>query len=105
MSRTAAHSHRSGTRRSEKIATRSDDGKCPECSGKLIRRNGYSEFLACSRYPKCKYTTQIPLPAGISKQQQKEISILKLSGRPGLVISRKLHIPLETVMSFLYDSR
>ena len=30
---------------------------CPQCSGKLVWRNGrYGEFLACSNYPRCKYT-------------------------------------------------
>lgn len=26
---------------------------CPECSGYMIVRKGYSSFLGCSNYPKC----------------------------------------------------
>lgn len=34
--------------------------KCPECGSELIKRNGrFGEFIACSAYPKCKYTEQI----------------------------------------------
>jgi DNA topoisomerase-1 len=30
---------------------------CPQCSAPLVRRRGrYGEFLACSRYPECKFT-------------------------------------------------
>ena len=30
---------------------------CPFCGGKLVQRKGpYGRFLACSNYPKCKYT-------------------------------------------------
>lgn len=31
--------------------------KCPECGEELVRRGGrFGEFIACSSYPKCKYT-------------------------------------------------
>ncbi len=31
--------------------------KCPECGSPLMLRNGkYGEFIACSNYPKCKYS-------------------------------------------------
>lgn len=31
--------------------------KCPKCSGTLVERNGkYGPFLACSNYPKCKFS-------------------------------------------------
>ncbi|MDR2080359.1 MAG: type I DNA topoisomerase [Campylobacteraceae bacterium] len=34
--------------------------KCPECGGELVLRKGrYGEFVACSNYPKCKYTKNI----------------------------------------------
>lgn len=33
---------------------------CPKCKGKLVQRNGkYGTFLACSNYPKCRYTKNI----------------------------------------------
>jgi hypothetical protein len=33
-------------------------GICPRCGGQLVLRNGkYGEFIGCSNYPKCKYTT------------------------------------------------
>ena len=33
---------------------------CPKCGGKLVERTGkYGNFIACSNYPKCKYTTNI----------------------------------------------
>ena len=35
-------------------------GKCPQCGGKLVMRNGkYGRFIGCSGYPKCKYTQNI----------------------------------------------
>jgi len=34
-----------------------DNMICPKCRNKLVLRNGkYGLFLACSNYPKCKYT-------------------------------------------------
>lgn len=34
-----------------------DSGKCPRCSGTLVRRQGkYGSFYGCSNYPKCKFT-------------------------------------------------
>lgn len=31
--------------------------KCPECGGKLVKRNGkYGEFYGCENYPSCKFT-------------------------------------------------
>ena len=33
---------------------------CPECGGELVYRNGrYGKFIACSNFPKCKYSRQI----------------------------------------------
>ncbi len=33
---------------------------CPKCDGELLRRNGrFGEFIACSNFPKCKYTTDL----------------------------------------------
>jgi DNA topoisomerase-1 len=34
--------------------------KCPECGSELLLRKGrFGEFIACSNYPKCKYTKNI----------------------------------------------
>ncbi|MDR2100881.1 MAG: topoisomerase DNA-binding C4 zinc finger domain-containing protein, partial [Campylobacteraceae bacterium] len=34
--------------------------KCPECGSELVLRKGkFGEFVACSNYPKCKYTKNI----------------------------------------------
>ena len=34
--------------------------KCPECGAELVKRKGrFGEFIACSAFPKCKYTEQI----------------------------------------------
>lgn len=45
--------------KSQKIAI--PTGKdCPECGEPLVRRSGrFGEFIACSGFPKCKYTEQI----------------------------------------------
>ncbi|BAF70757.1 type I DNA topoisomerase [Nitratiruptor sp. SB155-2] len=33
---------------------------CPECGAELVKRKGrFGEFIACSAFPKCKYTEQI----------------------------------------------
>jgi len=33
---------------------------CPKCGGELLRRKGrFGEFIACSNFPKCKYTTDL----------------------------------------------
>ncbi len=34
-------------------------GRCPKCYEKLVKKSGqHGEFLACSAYPKCKFTTK-----------------------------------------------
>lgn len=34
--------------------------KCPECGGDLVKRKGrFGEFIACSNFPKCKYSRNI----------------------------------------------
>ena len=36
---------------------------CPECGEPLLIRHGrYGKFIGCSGYPKCRYTTPIPIP-------------------------------------------
>ncbi len=46
------------------------DEECPVCGAKLVVRYGrYGKFLACSRYPECKYTR--PLPEEIEYSDEK----------------------------------
>jgi len=41
------------------------NGRCPECGGPLVLRRGrFGEFLACGRYPECRYTR--PVGTGIA---------------------------------------
>ena len=36
-----------------------DLNKCPKCEGQLVERTGkYGNFMGCSNYPKCKYTSK-----------------------------------------------
>lgn len=44
---------------------------CPQCGAELLLRSGrFGEFIACSAYPKCKYTEQIE--AADEAKEQKE---------------------------------
>ncbi len=37
-----------------------NESKCPKCGGTLVIREGkYGEFIGCSNYPKCKFTSNI----------------------------------------------
>lgn len=41
----------------EKVSVK--NGNCPRCGGKLIKRKGkYGNFLGCTNYPKCRFTTK-----------------------------------------------
>ena len=45
--------------KSQKIAIPTGE-KCPECGEELLKRKGrYGEFIACSGFPKCKYTQNV----------------------------------------------
>jgi DNA topoisomerase-1 len=58
---------------SQKIAKPLEGEFCPECGGQLLVRKGrYGEFIACSNFPKCKYTRQID---GTEKPKPKETDI------------------------------
>ena len=36
-----------------------DPNKCPKCGGQLVERTGkYGNFIGCSNFPKCKYTSK-----------------------------------------------
>ncbi len=42
-----------------KVPVEEIDEKCPSCSSPLVKRSGrYGKFIACSTFPKCKYTRQ-----------------------------------------------
>lgn len=44
----------------EKIPTNKNEKICANCGSRLIKRKGkYGEFLGCSNFPKCKYTSKI----------------------------------------------
>jgi len=50
--------------------------KCPECDSELLKRKGrYGEFIACSNFPKCKYTKNIKGNNKIVKTPAKKINI------------------------------
>ena len=58
---------------SQKIAKPLEGEFCPECGGQLLLRKGrYGEFIACSNFPKCKYTRQLD---GTEKPKPKETDI------------------------------
>ncbi len=45
--------------KSQKVAIPTGE-KCPQCGEELLRRKGrYGEFIACSGFPKCKYTRNV----------------------------------------------
>jgi len=44
------------------VPDRPSDEKCQECGAPMVIKTGrYGEFLACTRYPKCKHTRPVPL--------------------------------------------
>jgi len=50
-----------------KLADELTDEICPECGKPLIIKRGrYGKFLACSGYPKCKYTKPFQIKIGVS---------------------------------------
>ena len=59
---------------SQKVAKPLEGEFCPECGGQLLLRKGrYGEFIACSNYPKCRYTRQVD---GKEKPKPKETDIV-----------------------------
>ncbi len=47
--------------------------KCPQCGGELVKRKGrYGEFIACSNFPKCKYSRNIASQANDAGAQTTE---------------------------------
>ncbi len=62
---------------SQKIAIPTGE-KCPECGEELLRRKGrYGEFIACSGFPKCKYTQNV---ASDGKEAPAKTAPTKLEG-------------------------
>lgn len=54
--------------KSQKIAIPIDE-KCPDCGGELVKRSGrFGEFIACSNFPKCKYSRNL----STDKKEKKE---------------------------------
>jgi DNA topoisomerase-1 len=69
---------------SQKIAKPLEGEFCPECGGQLLLRKGrYGEFIACSNFPKCKYTRQLD---GTEKPKPKETNIkCEKCGKPMVI--------------------
>ncbi len=60
--------------KSQKIAIPTGE-KCPKCGEELLKRKGrYGEFIACSGFPKCKYTQNVDGEGNIT--EKKELPIL-----------------------------
>jgi DNA topoisomerase-1 len=60
--------------KSQKIAIPTGE-KCPKCGEELLKRKGrYGEFIACSGFPKCKYTQNIDGEG--NPTEKKELPIL-----------------------------
>lgn len=58
--------------KSLKVATPIGE-KCPQCGGELVKRKGrYGEFIACSNFPKCKYSRNITSQASDAGTQTTE---------------------------------
>ena len=63
--------------KSQKIAEPIGE-KCPDCGGELVKRKGrFGEFIACSNYPKCKYSRNIGAKDGEAapKKEAKKIGV------------------------------
>ncbi len=44
---------------------------CPKCGSELLLRSGrFGEFIACSGFPKCKYTEQVEGEDGVVKEEE-----------------------------------
>lgn len=57
--------------KSQKIAIPINE-KCPECGGELVKRKGrFGEFIACSNFPKCKYSRNLKTETKVKKEPEK----------------------------------
>jgi DNA topoisomerase-1 len=60
--------------------------KCPKCGAPLfVRVSKYGKFLACSNYPKCKYTFDLENSTGIQCPQCKKGEIVKRKSKKGKI--------------------
>jgi DNA topoisomerase-1 len=60
------------------------DEKCPTCQSGLVKKHGrYGEFIACSGYPKCKYTRPITMGIKCPKCHEGEFVRRGSAGRGG----------------------
>jgi DNA topoisomerase-1 len=60
--------------------------KCPKCGAQLlIRVSKYGRFLACSNYPKCKYTFDLENSTGILCPQCKKGELIKRKSKKGKI--------------------
>jgi DNA topoisomerase-1 len=60
--------------------------KCPKCGSQLfIRVSKYGRFLACSNYPKCKYTFDLENSTGIQCPHCKKGEIIKRKSKKGKI--------------------
>jgi len=61
-------------------------GKCPECGGELELKQGrFGRFIACSNYPKCKYTKSYLEKIGMRCPECKEGEVIIKRTRKGRV--------------------
>ncbi len=69
----------------EKSANENDkklDEKCPKCGGDLVIKKGrYGEFIACSNYPKCRYTR--PITTGVKCPECKDGELVERRSKRG----------------------
>jgi DNA topoisomerase-1 len=62
------------------------DKKCPKCGAQLVVRvSKYGRFLACSNYPKCKYTFDLENSTGILCPKCKKGEIMKRKSKKGKI--------------------
>jgi DNA topoisomerase-1 len=63
--------------KSQKVAIPTGE-KCPQCGEELLKRKGrYGEFIACSGFPKCKYTQNV---GGDDKEGRPKANLTVLEG-------------------------
>jgi DNA topoisomerase-1 len=63
--------------KSQKVAIPTGE-KCPQCGEELLKRKGrYGEFIACSGFPKCKYTQNV---GGDDKEGRVKANLTVLEG-------------------------
>ena len=59
--------------KSQKVAIPTGE-KCPKCGEELLKRKGrYGEFIACSGFPKCKYTQNIDGEGNMVEKKAPEV--------------------------------